>query len=94
MLQRELGFNFNIHLFRHLGCFVYLRNHPGEIDFMRRVLGHRDPTTTRRFYADVEQSDAFGLFEAHVIKLTTFVRSSVRPSPTLRFGEGAHPNSC
>jgi len=36
---RELGIKFNVHLFRHLGCFLYLRSHPGQIDVMRRVLG-------------------------------------------------------
>jgi hypothetical protein len=36
---------------------------------MRRVLGHRDGNTTRRFYAFVEQSDAFGLFDEHVLRI-------------------------
>jgi integrase len=69
VIFHELGANFNIHLFRHLGCFLYLRSHPGQLDVMRHVLGHRDGETTRRFYTFVEQSDAFRLFDAHVLRI-------------------------
>jgi integrase len=78
-LWRDLGIKFNVHLFRHLGCFLYLRSHPGQLDVMRRVLGHRDGETTRRFYAFVEQSQAFQLFDQHVLNLRD---SALRPSKT------------
>ena len=61
----------------HLGCFLYLRSHPGQIDVMRRVLGHRDGNTTMRFYACVEQSDAFRLFDTHVLRIR---EEAMRPS--------------
>jgi integrase len=77
VLQRELGIKFNMHLFRHLGCFLYLRSHPGQIDVMRRVLGHRDADTTLRFYASIEQSDAFRLFDSHVLQVR---EEALRPS--------------
>jgi len=79
VLLRELGINFNIHLFRHLSCFLYLRSHPGQIDVMRRVLGHKDAEMTMRFYAHVEQSDAFRMFDAHVLHLRD---EALRPSRT------------
>lgn len=69
VLERELGIDFNIHLFRHLSCFLYLRSHPGQLDVMRRVLGHRDLETTNRFYADIQQSDAFKLFDEHILEI-------------------------
>ena len=69
VMERELGMKFNVHLFRHLGCFLYLRSHPGQLDVMRRVLGHRNGETTRRFYAFVEQSHAFRLFDEHVLQV-------------------------
>ena len=69
VLRRELGIDFNIHLFRHLGCYLYLRSHPGQIVVMRRVLGHKDAATTMRFYAFVEQSEAFRLFDSHVLQI-------------------------
>jgi integrase len=77
VLQRELGIKFNMHLFRHLGCFLYLRSHPGQIDVMRRVLGHKDADTTLRFYASIEQSDAFRLFDSHVLQVR---EEALRPS--------------
>lgn len=69
VMQRELGTNFNMHLFRHLGCFLYLKTHPGQIDVMRRVLGHRNGDTTRRFYEFTEQLDAFRLFDEHILRI-------------------------
>jgi integrase len=77
IMQRELGIKFNMHLFRHLGCFLYLKNHPGQIDVMRRVLGHRDGETTMRFYASVEQSEAFRMFDTHVLQIRD---EALRPS--------------
>ena len=84
LLLRELGTKFNIHLFRHLGCFLYLRAHPGQLDVMRRVLGHRDGETTRRFYAFLEQSDAFRLFDAHVLRIRDEVLHPRRRGATIR----------
>src|SRR6185437_1548184 len=77
VLQRELGIQFNMHLFRHLGCYLYLRSHPGQLDVMRRVLGHKDGETTIRFYALIEQSDAFRLFDSHVLRIR---EEALRPS--------------
>jgi len=86
VLLRELGTKFNVHLFRHLGCFLYLRSHPGQIDVMRRVLGHRDGETTRRFYAFVEQSDAFRLFDAHVLRIREEALRPGRKATVIRKG--------
>jgi integrase len=69
IMRRELGIKFNLHLFRHLGCYLYLRSHPGQLDVMRRVLGHKDGEITIRFYAFIEQSDAFRLFDSHVLRI-------------------------
>ncbi len=77
VLQRELGIKFNMHLFRHLGCFLYLRSNPGQMDVMRRVLGHRDVATTMRFYASIETSDAFRQFDTHVLQVR---EEALRPS--------------
>ena len=77
VMQKELGTKFNVHLFRHLGCFLYLKSHPGEIDVMRRVLGHRDVATTTTFYASIEQSEAFHRFDTHILQLR---EDSLRPS--------------
>jgi integrase len=84
VLLRELGIAFNIHLFRHLGCFLFLRSHPGQIDVMRRVLGHRKEETTRRFYSYVDQSDAFKLFDTHVLRIREDALRPRRKDPVVR----------
>ena len=86
VLQRELGIKFNVHLFRHLGCFLYLRSNPGQIDMMGRVLGHKDADTTLRFYTYIEQSDAFGLFDKHVPQIREDVLQPTRKRAAFRGG--------
>jgi hypothetical protein len=58
-------------------CGAKLSCHPGQIDVMRRVLGHKDADTTLRFYASIEQSDAFRLFDSHVLQVR---EEALRPS--------------
>lgn len=77
VMLRELGIEFNMHLFRHLGCFLFLQSHPGQFDVMRRVLGHRQVETTMRFYAEIQQSEAFRLFDQNVLQLR---EEALRPS--------------
>jgi hypothetical protein len=84
VLLRELGIKFNVHLFRHLGCFLFLRSHPGQIDVMRRVLGHRKEETTRRFYSYVDQSEAFQLFDTHVLRIRADALQPRRRDPEVR----------
>jgi integrase len=84
VLLRELGIKFNVHLFRHLGCFLFLRSHPGQIDVMRRVLGHRKEETTRRFYSYVDQSEAFQLFDKHVLRIRVDAFQPRRKDPVVR----------
>ena len=36
---------------------------------MRRVLGHRHVETTMRFYTEIQQSEAFRLFDQNVLQL-------------------------
>ena len=66
-----------MHLFRHLGCYLFLKQNPGQYDVMRRVLGHKHVETTMRFYAEIEQSEAFRLFDQNVLQLR---EDAMRPS--------------
>ena len=88
VLDRELGIDFNVHLFRHLGCFLYLRSHPGQLDVMRRVLGHSDLETTNRFYADIQQCDAFRLFDKHILDIRQDTLRPRRENKSTRLGGG------
>ena len=69
ILKTELGLDFNIHLFRHVACFLYLKQNPAGYETMRRVLGHRQLSTTINYYAELEQLDAFKNFDETILLL-------------------------
>lgn len=68
-VKAELGINFNFHLFRHIGCYLYRQSHPGDYETMRRVLAHRNIETTARFYAAMEKEEAFKTFDKVMLEL-------------------------
>jgi integrase len=54
MVLRRTGLEMNVHLFRHLAAKVVLEHTPGAYGIVQDILGHRDPMTTRNFYAGSE----------------------------------------
>jgi integrase len=68
-LKAVLGIEFNFHLFRHIGCYLYLKQRPGDYETMRRVLAHRNIETTARFYAEMEKEEAFRTFDHVMLEL-------------------------
>jgi len=69
MLKSELGLEFNIHLFRHVACFLYLKQNPNGYETMRKTLGHKQLTTTINYYAELEQLEAFQNFDETILLL-------------------------
>jgi len=63
-ILKHLGINLNLHLFRHLAAFIYLRKHPGDYETVRRLLNHKSQRTTLAFYTGLEHADAFKRFDA------------------------------
>lgn len=59
IIKRELGFDVNAHLARHLAAFVFLENKPGHYEEVRRLLGHSSTGVTLDAYAGFE-TDAVG----------------------------------
>ena len=57
------GSTCNLHLFRHLAGFVFLRQHPGEYETVRQLLGHKSLATTIGFYTGLEHADAFRRYD-------------------------------
>jgi len=43
---------------------LFLREHPGEYETTRLILGHKSLTTTVRSYCGLEQADALRRFDA------------------------------
>jgi integrase len=64
LLQRELGVRLSAHQFRHLIGYIYLLRHPHGHEVVRRMLGHRDISTTIKFYAGMEMAEAARHYEA------------------------------
>ncbi|MHA3979801.1 tyrosine-type recombinase/integrase [Halovulum sp. GXIMD14794] len=56
--SRHLGIRLSPHNFRHLAGVVYLRQRPGDLDGLRRLLGHRHESTTRAHYDYLLTDDA------------------------------------
>jgi site-specific recombinase XerD len=54
----------NIHLFRHLAGYLFLKAHPGEYEPVRQLLGHKSIKTTVEFYVGLEQEHSFKRYEA------------------------------
>jgi integrase/recombinase XerD len=45
---------FTVHQFRHAAAATILKQRPGDYEFVRRILGHRNVQTTMRFYTGLE----------------------------------------
>ncbi|MCW5749634.1 MAG: tyrosine-type recombinase/integrase [Alphaproteobacteria bacterium] len=58
-IWRETGLTMNPHLFRHFAATIFLQEHPGEYESVRRLVGHAKMDTTVKFYALVSNSAAF-----------------------------------
>ena len=63
-IKEGVGLRMNVHLFRHLTGYIYLRHHPGEYEPVRQLLGHKDLRTTINFYVGLEEDAAFKRYGA------------------------------
>lgn len=69
VIFEKTGIQMNLHLFRHLGAFLFLTAHPGEYETVRRFLGHKSIQTTINFYVGLERVAAFRRYDEVVLKL-------------------------
>lgn len=63
-IKEHAGLAMNIHLFRHLAGYLFLKAHPGEYEPVRQLLGHKSVKTTVEFYVGLEQEHSFKRYEA------------------------------
>ena len=57
-IQKAIGLRITVHQFRHAGAAIYLKNHPGNYEIVRQLLGHRNIQTTICFYCALETMQA------------------------------------
>jgi integrase len=58
------GLTVNVHLFRHVCAYLFLKAHPGEYETVRLLLGHSTLTVTVRAYCGLERADAVRRFDS------------------------------
>ena len=51
-----------VHQFRHAAAAIFLKEHPGQYEAVRQMLGHRNIQTTINFYVGLEMMQASEIF--------------------------------
>jgi integrase len=62
-IKDYLGIDLNLHLFRHLAAFLFLKKYPGEYETVRKLLNHKSSRTTVKFYTELNNIEAFKRFD-------------------------------
>jgi Phage integrase family len=57
-IQKATGLRVTVHQFRHAAAALILRAKPGNYEYVRRILGHRNVQTTINFYIGLETVQA------------------------------------
>lgn len=57
-IYKVTGLRMTLHQYRHAAAAVYLKEHPGDYETVRRFLGHRNIRTTVNFYCGLETIQA------------------------------------
>jgi site-specific recombinase XerD len=71
-VQKATGLRLTAHLFRHAAAALMLQHDPGNYEWVRRVLGHRNIRTTINFYIGLETTQASERFGQIVRQHVTF----------------------
>jgi integrase len=66
-IERETGIKMNPHLFRHFAALLFLEQHPGSYEEVRRILGQKRISTTLQNYAGLEISAAVRRYDEVVL---------------------------
>ena len=82
-IHDETGIKMNAHLFRHLAMKLHFDAHPEDGETGRRVLGHKNLSTTLRYYADLRSPAAFRRYDAMIAELREAAETSAQ-SPRRR----------
>lgn len=66
-IRREIGVTVHPHLMRHFAAHIFLEKNPGQYEVVRRLLSHKNTSTTVKLYAGLEDAAAFERYD-HLIK--------------------------
>lgn len=73
-LRREVQIEINVHLFRHLSAYLFLKKFPGEYEAVRQLLGHKSIKSTIEFYTGLEQIENFKRYDEILADLSVAER--------------------
>ena len=77
-MHKHVGVRVSAHKFRHLIGYLFLKQNPGAHEVVRQLLGHKSIATTIRFYASLEQDEAFELYDSFLDDLRASATSSAK----------------
>jgi integrase len=66
-VRAHLGLAVHVHLFRHITAKLYLDQFPGDLETVRRALGHDSTASTAAFYTGLDTPAALRYFDAVVL---------------------------
>jgi len=61
-IQKSTGLRITVHQFRHAAGALILKHRPGEYELVRRILGHKSVETTKKFYLNMETTQASDIY--------------------------------
>lgn len=67
VIYKNTGLNLTAHQFRHLSAKLILEANPGAYELARRVLNHKNVSTTVNFYAGLESKSAVAHYDQIVL---------------------------
>ena len=68
---RLVGVKITPHQFRHIAAKRFLKDHPGEYETVRQLLGHKSLATTMRHYAGDEMAVSAERFDEMITDAIT-----------------------
>lgn len=77
-IRQRTGLTVNVHLFRALVGKLFLDQHPGSYEVLRRLLGHRSITTTIQAYTGMESVANAKHFDETIRRLKNEIRPPTR----------------
>jgi integrase len=75
-VQKSTGLRITVHQFRHAAGALLLKHRPGEYELVRRILGHKNVETTKRFYLALDTTQASEIFTDIVRNKLNFNRNA------------------
>jgi integrase len=67
-IEKGCGLRMTVHQFRHAAAAIFLKEHPGEYEIVRQLLGHRSSQTAIKYYVGLGSIQATEIFSEIVKK--------------------------